>query len=510
MSKVVKIAKFPYGHKTKWLILAFWILVLVLAAPLARKLSGAEQNDSSAWLPGSAESTKALNVQEKFQSSNTLLGIVVYERSSGITAQDRAAATKDTQAFAKINGVESKIIGPIPSKDGKALQTIVPINLGSEGWNKAPEVVDKIHDVASTPGVTVNITGPAGNAADSGKAFEGIDSTLLYGTILVVVVILLFTYRSPVLWILPLISAGLALTAAQAVIYLLAKHAGLTVNAQSAGILTVLVFGAGTDYALLLVARYREELRRHEDRHEAMAFALHRAGPAIIASAATVAAGMLCLLVAQMNSTMSLGPVNAIGIGVGLLAMLTLLPALLVIFGRWIFWPVKPAFGSPEPTKSGLWAKVGAGISHRPRIVWIVTALVLGAFAVGLTSLDAHGLTNKETFINNPSSVRGEEALAQHFPAGTGQPVVVVGNAEATTELKKVFADTDGISSVGHTGHKGRRCISRGHTRRRARQHGSKGHCGQSARPRSSSQRRRCQGRWWNRDRARHQPSNQS
>src|SRR5204863_796356 len=129
-----------------------------------------------------------------------------------------------------------------------------------------------------------------------------------------VIIILLLTYRSPILWLLPVISAGVALTTAQALIYLLAKNGGLTVNAQSAGILTVLVFGAGTDYALLLVARYREELRRHEDRHEAMALALHRAGPALIASASTVAVSMLCLSFAETNATRGLGPVTAIGI----------------------------------------------------------------------------------------------------------------------------------------------------------------------------------------------------
>src|SRR6185437_3589796 len=180
-------------------------------------------------------------------------------------------------------------------------------------------------------------------------AFSGIDGVLLYATIAVVVILLLLTYRSPVLWLLPLTSAGLALTVAEGVVYLLAKG-GLTVNAQSAGILTVLVFGAGTDYALLLVARYREELRRHEDRHAAMAEALHRAGPAIIASAATVVLGMLCLLFAETNSTKGLGPVAAIGIVVGLAVMLTLLPALLTLCGRWIFWPRRPRFGTPEPT----------------------------------------------------------------------------------------------------------------------------------------------------------------
>ena len=266
------------------------------------------------------------------------------------------------------------------------------------------------------------MTGALGNAADSENAFKGIDGTLLYSAIAVVVVILLLTYRSPFVWLLPVISAGIALTSAEAVIYLLARHAGLVVNAESAGILTVLVFGAGTDYALLLVARYREELRRHTDRHEAMAIALRRAGPAIIASASTVIAGLLCLLIAESNSTRGLGPVAAIGIVVGLASMLTLLPALLVIVGRWIFWPYRPSVGSAEPTSTGVWARIGRLVSRRPRWVWVGTALALAALALGTFDLHADGLTEKQSFRGTPSSIVGQEVLARHFPAGPGEP----------------------------------------------------------------------------------------
>ena len=204
----------------------------------------------------------------------------------------------------------------------------MPLDLGSDGWNLAADAVDDLRATAQDgpDGLDVYVTGPAGSAADSSAAFEGIDGTLLYAAVAVVIVILLITYRSPILWLLPVISAGVALTVSQALIYLLADNYDLTVNAQSAGILTVLVFGAGTDYALLLVARYREELRKHGDRHEAMALALHRAGPAIIASGATVAIGMLCLLFASMNSTAGLGPVAAVGVGVAVLVMLDAAP----------------------------------------------------------------------------------------------------------------------------------------------------------------------------------------
>jgi len=437
------------GRRTKFLVLVFWLLVVGLAGPLAGKLTGAQENDTAAWLPGSAESTKVLEIQQSFQSPDALPAVVVYERAGGLTAEDRAKAAADTGQFATFEGVQGKPAGPIPSQDGQALQTVLTIDLGPNGWEKAPGLADRLREVAGSSGMTAHVTGPLGFAADSASAFEGIDSTLLFATLGVVVVILLLTYRSPVLWLLPVISAGVALTVAQGAIYLLAEHAGLVVNGQSAGILTVLVFGAGTDYALLLVARYREELRRHQDRHEAMAVALHRAGPALIASGATVIVGMLCLLAAETNSTRSLGPVAAIGVLVALLVMVSLLPALLVICGRWLFWPVKPHYGSAEPTTRGLWARVGNRIARRPRTVWVTTALLLGALSIGVVNLNANGLTNAESFTGRPDSIVGEEVIAQHFPsAGAGSPVAVVANAPAAEQVRTIVAATPGISEV--------------------------------------------------------------
>jgi RND superfamily putative drug exporter len=293
----------------------------------------------------------------------------------------------------------------------------------------------------------VHIAGPAASAADQVKIFKGIDSTLLYATLAVVIILLLLTYRSPVLWILPIVSAAVALSVAEAAIYLLTKH-GLTVNGQSGGILIVLVLGASTDYALLLVARYREELRRHADRHEAMAIALRRAGPAIIASGATVIAGMLCLLVAESADISGLGPVAAIGIALGLLAMITLLPALLVICGRWVFWPVRPRFGSDEPTTRGFWARVGRMIARHPRRVWVVTALLLAVASLGLIGFKVGTLTTAQSFRGTPQSITAEAVLARHFPAGAGEPVEVIGNAAKVTALEHALAGTPGIQTV--------------------------------------------------------------
>jgi len=444
------VAAWVSGRRTKWVVLVFWLVVVGLAFPLAGKLTGAQKNDNSAWLPGSAEATQVVELAKRFQSADIAPAVIVYERPAGITPADQAKVAADVQDLGRIDGVVGDVIGPIPAQDGQALQVVVPVAVGDGGWDEIGHVVTDVKAVVGPGqgGLSTYLAGPAAYAADSAKVFEGIDGTLLYTTLTVVIVILLFTYRSPVLWLLPVVTAGVALTSAQAVIYLMAEYAGLTVNAQSAGILTVLVFGAGTDYALLLVARYREELRRHEDRHEAMALALRRAGPAIIASAATVVIGMLCLLFAEMNSTKGLGPVAAIGIVVGLLAMITLLPALLVICGRWLFWPVRPKFGSPEPTATGVWARLGRRVARRPRTVWVTTAVVLGAFALGLTQLNAVGLSTEDAFTTTQSSVVGQRALARHYAAGQGQPVIVVGNASAAPQLQSALGGTPGITAV--------------------------------------------------------------
>ena len=451
MSRLRKIAEIPAGSWTKWVVVGFWVAVLVVMFPLSTKLMGAEKNDAKAWLPASAESTKVLDVQSHFQSPNVYPGVVVYLRASGLTAADRAKAAADARKFAGVPGaVPGQVVGPIPSADGRALQTILQVNLGAKGFADANKAVDAIHAITNSNanGLVSHITGPLGNAADSNNVFKGIAGTLLYSAVAVVILILLITYRSPVLWLLPVISSGVALIIAQAVIYLLAAHAGLTVNGLSAGILEVLVFGASTDYALLIVARYREELRRHDRRHPAMATALRRAGPAIIASAATVVVALLTLSVAELNSTKSLGPVLAIGVAVGMFVMITLLPALLVTFPRGVFWPYRPAYGSAEPTHRGMWARVGWGIAPRARITWIITAVILGVLALGLTGLRANGLTNAQSFRGHPDSVIGQSVLAGHFPAGAGEPVIVIGNPSAAAQLRSAFAASPGIASV--------------------------------------------------------------
>jgi RND superfamily putative drug exporter len=446
-------ARLPAGRWSKWLVVGFWLVVFGVAGPLAGRLNSAQQNDASSWLPHNAESTQVVELAKRFAPADIFPALVVYERPDGpITPADQAKAAADARRFATIQDVTGKVIGPVPASDGRALQVVVPIRVAEEGngWEELTPRVEALRSIAQadTGGLGVYVTGPAGYFADFANVFSGFDSTLLAITAVIVVVILLVTYRSPVLWLLPLSCVFVALTAAQAVIYLLARNGGLTVNGQSAFILTVLVFGAGTDYALLLTARYREELRRHADRHQAMAVALGRAAPAIIASGATVILSLLCLLVAELASTRSLGPVMAIGVAVGLLAMLTLLPALLVIFGRWVFWPRRPTLGSAEPTERGLWARIGQRVAHRPRLVWVVTAVVLGLLALGTTGLEANGLQSKDAFRTKPEAVTGEQVLARHFAAGAGNPVQVVGNASAAPQLQATLAGTAGVTAV--------------------------------------------------------------
>ncbi len=299
---------------------------------------------------------------------------------------------------------------------------------------------------------TVLVTGPAGSSADLETAFDGVESTLLIATVVVVTIVLLLTYRSPVLWLLPLVVVGMANLLTNAVVWLLADRFGLTVNAQSVGILTVLVFGVGTDYALLLVARYREELHRHEDRYAAMWNALRSAFPAILASATTVAIGMLCLLAADLNSTRSLGPVAAVGIATAFVAMTTLLPAVLVLLGRWVFWPFTPRYEpGGAPAQHRAWERVAGHVQRRPRRLWIGTSAGLAALALGVTTLSG-GLPFSQMFTSTPESVIGQQALEEHFPGGSGDPADILVRQGYENEAASEAAEVPGVVSVQEQG----------------------------------------------------------
>ncbi|MQY11874.1 Heme uptake protein MmpL11 [Streptomyces sp. RB5] len=442
------------GRRTKWVVVVLWLGILLGLGGFAQKLTDAQDNQTVNWLPKSAESTQVLRESEDFRPEQ-MPTVIVYARESGLTDGDRARIDEDLAQIRALKGHGLRAAEtPDPQFEKgdapRAAQIFVPLTVGTDAWQRIVPAVDDIRGAVgrSADGLSVHITGPGGSSADFAEGFEGIDSTLLIAAMSVVVVMLLLTYRSPTLLFVPVISVVAALLTAQALVYLLAEHAGLTVNGQSAGILTVLVFGAGTDYALLLVARYREELRRHADRHEAMALALHRAGPAVLASGATVIIAMLVLMFAELNSTAGLGPVLAIGVAVALLALLTLFPALLVIMGRWIFWPVRPAFGSAEPTESGVWARTGLRIARRPRRVWAVGMLVLAGLSVGLMQLKASGLSYEDSFTGRPDSIVGSEVQARYFPAGGGDPLVILANADQADRVGETVAAVDGVADI--------------------------------------------------------------
>jgi RND superfamily putative drug exporter len=449
------------GRVTKWIVLVAWIVIFVVAGSLSSKLTGVQNNEASSWLPASAESTKVLEELSSTVDPNEIPTLVVYHRDSGLTDDDFAAMDEQAAEISHIDGVtdegvlspnvaqEQNIPVQLVSDDGQVAYLYFTFNFGQNGWNDIPPAADDVREIAQIDGVTVHLAGYGGQAADSAEAFEGIDTNLILATLVVVIVILLLTYRSPFLWLLPIVGAVVAFVTSSGVVYLLARYADLTVNAQSQAIMGILVIGAGTDYALLLVARYREELRRHEDRHEAMAFALHRAAPAILASSATVAVGMLCLSFAELNSTAGLGPVNAVAIAVTFLVMVTLLPALLVICGRWVFWPKRPTFGSEEPNSTGFWARVGNRIAPRPRRVWVVTAGLLAIACLGLFSLDASGLSTADTYTKEFDSIKGQQLLTDHQLADNSNTIQVVANTDSVPDVSAALADVDGLGEPG-------------------------------------------------------------
>ncbi len=521
------------GPITKWIVAAIVVFAAMALAPLNAKLVDVQNNEASSWLPESAESTKVLEELSgsDTQDPNDIPTLVVYSRDGGLTAADLAAMDEQAAKIAAdVEGVtdstgdgKADVLSPnvaeradlpqkLKSDDDQVAYLYLVLNFGDEGWNAIPDAADEIKKIAKIDGVTVHLAGYGGQAADAAESFEGIDTNLIMITGLVVVVILLLTYRSAFLWVVPIICAMAANLIATGIVYLLARYADLTVNGQSQAILSILVIGAGTDYALLLVARYREELRRHEDRHEAMAFALHRAAPAILASAATVCIGMLCLVFAELNSTAGLGPVIAVGIAATFLVMVTLLPALLVIFGRWIFGPRKdqhgrwakigagmlvggaiavalsstlgdlapllaapgsisllfgllmllqvgiehwtgihgrPDFGSREPTSGGLWAKVGNAIKPRPRAVWVVTTGLLLLACLGLFRLDTGGLSTEDTYTKEFDSIKGQQLLVEHGLQDASNTIQVVANDDEIDAVKGALGDVDGLGEPG-------------------------------------------------------------
>ncbi len=451
----------PASRRLKWLFLAVWLVIaaVIIGNNLPTKFDDAQSNESSSFLPGDAESTKALAASEEIQGDELLQLVIIYKRADGkLTSADLQRIETDRAALnADLPPRVDPYRKPVPSPDGSAALLTAQIHANGDGDTitvPVEQARDQIEKTAQ-PGVETAVTGGAGFSADAITVFESINGTLLLATAGIVFLLLLIVYRSPIFWFFPLFAVGLAELATRAVGFGLTEI-GVTVNGQSAGILPVLVFGAGTDYALLLVARYREELRLHEDKHEAMAEALRRAGPAIIASGLTVIAALLCLMLAQVEGTSGLGPIGATGIAIAMISMLTVLPAILVIAGRWAFWPFVPHFGDENKADEthGTWRRIGETISRGPRRVWIGTIAVLLLMTLGWLNLDT-GLTQTSSFRNDVESVKGQELLAESFPAGASAPgYVIVPDTSKTADVAEALASQDAVDDVriGATG----------------------------------------------------------
>jgi RND superfamily putative drug exporter len=443
-------------RRLRWLLPAAVLVAwLFLGGPLgqfAGQLTDVQENDSASFLPAAAESTQVSELAAQFANDDVIPAVIVYELDRPVTPDDLAVMAGDVAEIAELEGVVGEPAGPIPAESGEAVQVIVGLDA-----SEASEVGDSVAQIRAIvgsggtieiDGAASYVTGPAGFLADLGEAFGEIDGLLLVVTLAVVLVILLIVYRSPVLPLLVLFASVLALGVASAVIYWLAENDVLTLSGQSQGILFILVVGAATDYSLLLVSRFREELRRHRSKYDAMRTTLRGTYQAILASGGTVVLGVMALLLSELNSTQGLGPVAAVGIVFAMLSALTFLPAALVLAGRGIFWPFRPAYGSARTEESGTWGKVARFIGRRHRAVWVVVSVGLLGLAAFVPTFKADGIPQSDFLLATVESTEGQEALARHFPAGSGSPATVIGPAEQIEAMSDTVAAVDGVASV--------------------------------------------------------------
>lgn len=441
--------------RVRWLLpallLLVWVVVGGITGPFAGKLSGVSTNDNSAFLPASAESTEVNDMLGGFSDTDSVPAVVIAERPSGLTPADTAFLTESTGPLAGTEGFADQFSPPIPSQDGQAAQMFIPISSAGE----PADTVEKLRDALRSPpdGLTVKVTGPAGQIADLGEAFSGIDGLLLLVAGSVVILILIVVYRSPILPFVVIISAVFALGLASGLVYLLADNDVLELNGQSQGILFILVFGAATDYALLLVSRFREELTTVDDKYAALRSAWRATIEPVSASAGTVILGVLCLLFSDLNSNRSLGPVAAIGIGASFLASMTFLPAALALLGRTAFWPLRPKLAddtaSTEPgTTHRFWAGIADRVAARPRTIWIATLIVLLVGAAFAPTFKSDGIAQTDYFLGSVDSVDGAEIQAKHFDAGSGSPTWIISDQSQGDAVLTAVRGVDGVADA--------------------------------------------------------------
>jgi putative drug exporter of the RND superfamily len=444
------LCRMSVGRRRRWLVVAAAILLVGAAAPLGTRFDAAQKNDPASFLPGGAESVRSLEQQRRFPSGAQTPAVTVVRRAGGLSPADARAIAAFRSGLNRDRVAGSlRSSPPLRSRDGTAALVVTPLAVSND-TTALTDAVDAIRGRAHAlrhEGLQADVSGPAGYSADAIKVFAGINTTLFAAALTLVLILLVLIYRSPVFWLIPVLSVVAAEQVLRGAGYALTQL-GVTVNGQTAGIALILVFGAGTDYALLLVARYREELRRHESPYESMRLALAGAAPAILASAATVILALLVVTLAEVNSTAGLGPLSALGVGLAMISSLTLLPALLLIGGRRAFWPFVPRAGDGGADAThGWWRRLGAGIARSPRRVWIVTLALLACAAAGLVTFSTN-LTTTDSFRGTPESVRGQRLISDSFPAGANGPTVVIAPSARAAAVARAAARVSGVAAV--------------------------------------------------------------
>ncbi|MFD3515625.1 MMPL family transporter [Streptomyces sp. NPDC058657] len=452
------------ARSARWLVplvlLIAWLGVGGSLGPYAGKLGEVSTNDQAAFLPQSAESTRVIEAQKAFRQDESLPAVVVWTadgdagRAGGALGEEQRAAA--TRALAALNGTEGVVPPASPafaSKDGRALQGVV--QLRPDLGDRLVPTLDRIRQaVGQVPGARAQVAGPAASQADLKGAFAGIDGLLLGVALLAVLVILLLVYRSVLLPLVIIIGAVFALGLASAVVYVLAEHDVVRVDGQVQGILSILTIGAATDYALLLTARFREELAGGRDRYPAVRAALRQSAGPVTASAATVALGLLALLLSDLTNNRALGPVGAIGIVCAVLSALTFLPAVLALLGRAAYWPARPkAAPGSDGADAGsgghrLWQRVAALVDRSPRRVWACALAGLLACAAFAPMLSSRGVPLDEIFVNDAPSVAAQRTLGEHFPGGSGNPAVIIADAGRVAEVTAAAEKTKGVAEA--------------------------------------------------------------
>ncbi|MBP3976037.1 MMPL family transporter [Microbacterium sp. BLY] len=434
-------------------LILVWLVGASLGGPLFGKVDEVSSNDQTTYLPESADATTVQQLLGEFTDSDAIPAIAVFTSEEELTPSELEAISAAVADAPDVEGVADDVSPALPSEDGRAVQAFIPID-GDAELSEATTALGEELRAAVPDGITVYITGPAGFTADLAAGFAGIDGLLLGVALLAVLVILVLVYRSFLLPLVVLSTSLFALCVALLVVWWLAKWEILLLSGQTQGILFILVIGAATDYALLFVARYREELRVAQDKGVALLAAWKGSVEPIVASGGTVIAGLLCLLLSDLKSNSTLGPVASIGIVFAMLSALTLLPALLLLFGRAVFWPRRPRF-EPEVVAAehgmrttGLWARLSGLITKRPRAIWIVTTLVLLAGAAGVTQLDAQGVPQSDLVLGASEARDGQVALGEHFPGGSGSPVSVIVDEDRLQDAADILLDNDGVDGV--------------------------------------------------------------